>query len=218
VAKASKSLGAMCVMIRNNMIQGAMQKAPVAVICCRPKRKELFYDLCLKLSVYYNLVGNVLVDVGAGVIMNYFNENGCWRYLAERPRKFESEGSEQSHEKGVRLTNFSRPRMTGLMQAHIEDYVQDIWFPELINQLGNYDEVEIGSDNDLADAYGIALMQDISCDIKPRDELDNSYEDKYKITQYVTGPNGTLIPKVGGTNSLGNPELDSETHGLLFGK
>jgi len=217
VAKASKSLGAMCVMIRANIIQGAMQKVPVAVISCRPKRKELFYDLCLKLAVYYNLVGNVLVDVGAGVIMNYFNENGCWRFLADRPRKFESENSEQTHEKGVRLTNFSRPRMTGLMQAHIEDYVHEIWFPELINQLGNYDEIEVGSDNDLADAYGIALMQDISCEIKPRDEMDNSVDDRYTIRQYVTGPNGTLIPKIPGSGSVNNPELDSETFGLLFG-
>ena len=39
---------------------------------------------------------------------------------------------------------------------------------ELIDQLGNYDEVEIGSDNDLADAYGIALVQDKSFDVIPK--------------------------------------------------
>lgn len=216
-AKASKSLGAMCVMIRANTIQNAMQKAPVAAISCRPKRKEIFYDMCLKLSVYYGLIGNVLVDVGAGVIMQYFNDNGCWRYLADRPRKFESENSDQSHEKGVRLTNFSRPRMVGLMQAHIEDYCHDIWFPELINQLGNYDEVEIGSDNDLADAYGIALMQDISCDVRPRDDNDTQYDKRFEITQYIATADGGLVPKRAGMD-VRNPEMDSETFGILFGK
>lgn len=217
VARASKSLGAMCVMIRANTISGAMQKSPIAVISCRPKRKELFYDLCLKLSVYYNLINNVLVDVAAGVIMNYFKENGCWRYLADRPTKFESENSDQTHEKGVRLTTFARPRMVGLMQSYIEDHVQDIWFPELINQLGNFDEVEVGSDNDLADALGIALMQDVSCDILPRDENDNSISDKYALPKFVAGPNGTLLP-ANGTSGVRNPETDSETNRLLFGK
>lgn len=216
-AKASDSLGAMCVMIRANTIQGAMQKAPVAVISCRPKRKELFYELCLKLAVYYKLLNNVLVDVGAGRIMEHFREAGCYRYLADRPRKFESESSEQTHEKGVRLTTFSKPRMVSLMQSHIEDHIQDIWFPELINQLGNYDVVTIGSDNDLADAYGLALMQDISCDWKPEDENDTSGEDRFKIREFVAGPNGTLVPKRDGSD-FNNPEMDSNTLGLLFGK
>src|SRR6185369_15503454 len=102
-AKASKSLGAMSIRIRMNNISGAMKNAPVAVICCRPRRKELFYDLCLKAAVLYDLIGNVLVDVAAALVMEYFRENGGWKYLADRPRKFESENSEQTHEKGVRL-------------------------------------------------------------------------------------------------------------------
>lgn len=216
-AKASKSLGAMCVMIRNNTIQNAMQKAPVAVISCRPKRKEIFYELCLKLAVYYNLIGNVLVDIGAAVIMQYFNENGAWKYLADRPRKFESENSDQTHEKGVRLTTFSRPRMSGLMQAHIIDHVQDIWFPELINQLGNFDEVEVGSDNDLADAYGIALMQDVSCDVKPRDENDETLDDRYILPKFTANADGGLRPNNGAGVDGRNPEMDGETFGLLFG-
>jgi hypothetical protein len=211
-AKASKSLGAMCVRIRDNFINNAMKAAPVAVICCRPKRKEKFYELCLKLSVYYNLIGNVLVDVGAGVVMEYFREFGGWKYLADRPRKFESETSEQTHEKGVRLTNFSRPRMSGLMQADIVDNVQNNWFPDLINQLGNFDEVEVGSDNDLADAYGLALMQDVSCDVRPRDQNDSSRDTKYDLPEFVMGNNGELIMR-GDRPELESPEQDYDGFG-----
>lgn len=212
-AKASKSLGAMCIRIRSNMITNAMQNAPVAVISCRPKRKEGFYKLCLQASVYYNLVGNVLVDVGAGVVMEYFREHGGWKYLADRPRKFESENSEQTHEKGVRLTNFSRPRMSGLMQADIVDNVQNNWFPELINQLGNFDEVEIGSDNDLADAYGLALMQDISCDIKPRDQSSVENDTTFDLPMFVMGADGELFDK-GEIPKLETDEQDHARFGL----
>lgn len=212
-AKASKSLGAMCIRIRANFINNAMQNAPVAVICCRPKRKEKFYELCLMASVYYNLIGNVLVDVGAGVIMEYFREHGGWKYLADRPRKFESENSEQTHEKGVRLTNFSRPRMSGLMQADIVDNVQNNWFPELINQLGNFDEVEIGSDNDLADAYGLALMQDVSCDVKPRDQNDKEIDSRFDLPDVIMGGNGELFIK-GEQLDLQTEEQDHDMFGL----
>lgn len=211
-AKASKSLGAMCVRIRANYINNAMSNAPVAVISCRPKRKEKFYELCLMTCVYYDLVGNFLVDVGAGVIMEYFRENGGWKFLADRPRKFESENSEQTHEKGVRLTTFSRPRMSGLMQADIVDNVQNIWFPELINQLGNFDEVEIGSDNDLADAYGLALMQDVSCDVRPRDQSDNSIDSKFDLPEFVMDSNGELVMR-GSAINLANEEQDHDRFG-----
>lgn len=210
-AKASKSLGAMCIRIRDNNISGAMKRAPIAIIFCRPRRKELFYELCLKAAVLYNLVGNVLVDIGAGLIMQYFKENNGWKYLADRPKKFESESSEQTHEKGVRLTTFSKPRMSGLMQTDIEDNIESIWFGELINQLGNYDEVEIGSDNDLADAYGLSLMQDVSCEVKPRDNEDNEIIDRYELPTFKDGR------MVGKDNPVTNIQQDINLFKMMFG-
>jgi len=217
LAKASKSLGAMCVMIRENAINGAMKKAPVAVISCRPKRKEIFYEMCIMLSVYYKIYGNVLGDVASDTIMKHFEQHGCYQYLADRPKKFESEASEQSHEKWVRLTTFSRPRMSGLMQAYILDHVQDIWFPELINQLGNFDEVEIGSDNDLADALGIALMQDLSCDINPRNEDEDTVDNRYELPKFMDDGKGGLVPKNKNSGGLLTPEADGQLFKDIFG-
>ncbi len=174
----SKSLGAMCVLMRRNTIHPQFQLGPVAVICTRPERKEVFFDMCCKLSVYYNLVGNTLGDkASSSGIINWYKDHGCQKYLAVRPTKFESTNSEQSHEYWVSLNSYSRPMMVGLMQSAIFDYVQNIWFKELIEQLGNFDTVEIGSDNDLADAYGIALMQDVSLNVAPRDLNYSSKDD-----------------------------------------
>lgn len=205
-SKVSKSLGAMLVLDRQT-------KIPVAVISCRPKRKEMFYEMCIKLAVYYKMYGNVLGDIASDTIMKHFEQHGCYGYLADRPKRFESENSEQSHEKWVRLTTFSRPRMIGLMQAHVEDYCGEIWFPELINQIGNYDEVEIGSDNDLADAYGIALMQDISCDVRPRDEEADNVDHRFDLPQFVDDGKGGLILK---HRNSGSGIVSPEADGTLF--
>lgn len=213
VAKESKSLGAMCIRIRANNITWAKSNCPVAIINCRPSRKEAFYELCLQASVLYNLERNVLVDVGAAMIMQYFAENGGWKYLADRPRKFESEASQQTHEKGVRLTTFSRPRMSGLMQSDILNNGDQYEFPELVNQLGNFDEVEIGSDNDLADAFGLALMQDVSCDVRPRDNEAVDMPDRFNLPTFDA--NGKMLHASG---PLGNIQQDSKLFGMMFGK
>jgi hypothetical protein len=212
-AKSSKSLGGMCVLIRKNMM-GGLQMAPVATICTRPKRKEAFFDMCLKLAVYYNIVGNVLGDkAGSSGIIQWFKDNGCQKYLALRPTKFESENSEQSHEYWVSMNKTSKPMMIGLMQTNIYDFCQNIWFPELINQLGNYDEVEIGSDNDLADAYGIALMQDVSVNIAPRDNSFREKNNPFVLPGWEYNKEGILVP----SNSFkrpSNPEKDFEHFGM----
>jgi hypothetical protein len=208
----SKSLGAMCVMTRPNTF-GIPFNMPVAVICTRPKRKEIFFDMCLKLSVYYDLVGNTLGDkAGSSGIIKWYENHNCMRYLAPRPKKFESMNSEQSHEFWVSLNTYSRPLMVGAMQTSIHDYCQNIWFPELINQLGNFDEVEIGSDNDLADAYGIALMQSISVVAAPRDDNTKESEDPFSLGNWITDKNGNVIP-AGDFKRPTNPEEDHEYFG-----
>lgn len=208
----SKSLGAMCVMTRPNTF-GIPFNMPVAVICTRPKRKEIFFDMCLKLSVYYDLVGNTLGDkAGSSGIIKWYENHNCMKYLAPRPKKFESMNSEQSHEFWVSLNSYSRPLMVGLMQTSIHDHVQNIWFPELLNQLGNFDEVEIGSDNDLADAYGIALMQSVSLNVAPKDNTYHKKEDPFSLGGWTHDENGNMVPVGEFTKPL-DPEIDYEGFG-----
>lgn len=196
-AKTSKSKGAMCVLIRRNSIGNQMQLAPVAVICARPKRKEMFYEMCLKLSIHFGFdtknTNSVLIDHANKLIFSYFTERGYSHVLAYRPKKFEAPNSEQTHTYGVSLNTHSKPQMVGLMQSAISDYCGDIWFPELINQLQNYDEVEIGSDNDLADAYGIALMQDVSSEYSVRDGKEFMDKDMFNLPEWYTDASGNKV-------------------------
>jgi len=199
------------------LVLDRITKMPVAVIRCRPKRRETFYELCMKLSVLYKLVKNVLLDIANAVIVTHFENSGLRHYFADRPRKFESEKSDQTRDIGIRLTGFSKPRMVSLMESHIEDYGDKIWFPVLINELGNYNEIETDSDNDLADAYGIALMQDVSSEIKPKNLEENVVKDKYKLTQFESDGNGGLRAKNPNSQSMKDIQQDTDLMQDLFG-
>jgi hypothetical protein len=193
-AASSKSLGAMCVITRKNTF-GIPHNMPVAVIRTRPKRKEIFFEMCVKLSVYYDLVRNTLGDLAhsSGLLKTY-SEMGCIKYLAPRPTKFESENTQQAHEYWVRLTTYSRPMRTGLMQSAIFDHSTNIWFPDLIKELMDFDETEDDSDNDLADAYGIALMQDVSETAPVRDKKETNQNNPYSFGCWIE-ENGELVYK-----------------------
>jgi hypothetical protein len=184
-----------------------MQMAPVATICCRPARKETFYEMCLKLSIFFGLRESFLIDVANKLIFEYFIERGFQHVLAYRPKKFESEKSEQTHIYGVHLNNYSKPLMVGLMQSAVIDHGKDIWFPDLIKQLANYNQVTIGSDNDLADAYGIALMQN-SNEVVPA-QNDNQYEQTmFETPEWFTDAHGEKRIITGNKDPLIAPDQD----------
>ncbi len=210
-SKTSKSLGAMCVLIRENSIINAYRKAPVAIIRTRPPRKEKFYEMCLQMAVYYNMVGNVLGDIRSDGILEYWKTRGGEKYLAGRPAKFEKADSEVGTDYWFSINKSTKPLMVGVMQQNIEDYVDQMWFPHLIDELQNYDEVEIGSDNDLADAWAIALVQDLCADLKPKD-ITISEDNEWDMPEWGTDSNGNVIMKNERSHS-DNPELDD--HGLF---
>jgi hypothetical protein len=89
------------------------------------------------------------------------------------------------------------------MEAAVYYNSKDIWFNhieelsngskvqcDLINQLGNFDESEVGSDNDLADAYGIALVQDVSLEQSPIDEEGTDPDELFNLHAGVFDQNG----------------------------
>ena len=128
--------------------------------------------------------------------------------MAYRPTKFEKENSEQTNTYGVSLNINSRPQMVSLMQSAIFDFYKNIWFRFLIEELLKFDEVALGSDNDLADAYGIALMQDVSMLIAPRDQKDLNLANIYRLGgDFVVNELGQTVP-VKKTPRIGHDEQD----------
>jgi len=200
LSKTSKSLGAMIVRRRANNIDTEISKQIVCLIRTRPPRKEMFYDMCAKVAVYYGLYNNVLIDVAKPAVIQHFKDLGLSSYLAKRPRKFESENSSQQHEFGVSLNEKSRPMMVSLLQSYFMDYTHTIWMPYVIDEALIFDEYEADSDNDTVDALGISLMQEVSDNSSPINQDDKSLEDAYAFPEYITDKDGDIVQSTRAAN------------------
>ncbi len=191
----SKSLGAMVVLRGKHNIPNTPEWAPVAIIRNRPPRKEMFYEMTMKLAIYYNLIGSCLVDIRNGLIIQHWKEQGCERFLAKRPKKFESPNSQQTNEYGISLNVFSRPRMVGALQTFFFSHVKKVWFYDIIDEGLNYDEFEVDSDNDTIDALGIGLMQLLNQDQVAVNDEELLKNDPYAYPEWAENMDGNLIDK-----------------------
>lgn len=186
-AKTSKSLGAMCVLIRDNDIHGKPKNKVVAVIRCRPERKEMFYDRCLLLSAYYNLNKSVLIDDAKTAIIEHFKKYNGTKYLAQRPLKFQSSKTELiTADFGFHIDKASKPQMLSVGQSYVKSHGRNIVFLDLIRELRIYNESTDDSDNDLADAFLIAVVQDNQMGSKPLSaEQIKDRNDRFNLSKNV---------------------------------
>lgn len=189
-SQTSKSLGSMVIIRRQNTIEGQEGMLPIAVIWTRPKRREMFYDLCLKAAVYFNLVDSVLFDVRSPLVSKHFEDNEGWKFLADRPKKFETENSTQTHVKGVSLNAYSKPVMLSLLQSFFLDNGKKIWFPCIIEEALRYDSAGKITDCDSVDALGIALMCLVNMGYDVIDENDDKRESAYDFPKWNQDEDG----------------------------
>lgn len=212
-SKTSKSLGAMVVFRRShNMGDHIPQWCPVALIRNRPKRKEEFYELCLKLSIYYDLIGTVLVDIRNGLVLQYFKDLGCQRFLSRRPKKFESPNSEQTNEFGFSLNVYSKPRMVGALQTFFYSHVSKVWFLNIIEEALNYDEFEADSDNDTVDALGIALMKALDMENVAVNEDDLLKANPYQYPEWGKTGAGNIVDITNVSKEMTAADLKNEDY------
>jgi hypothetical protein len=185
----SDSLGAMYVGRRKDNWIGYQGHdkgiIPIAEYYDRPPRKEIFFDNCLKIAVWYNLIGNVMISAEYDNIINYFKENGGRKFLAPRPRSFESKKSTQEHKYGAKMTSHSKPLALGIAQSWVLDSAQYCVFLRLIKDYLAYDEEKIESDWDGADAWMLILMRIEDMRTAPRKVLNNEEysENEYDLSE-----------------------------------
>jgi hypothetical protein len=179
--QTSSSQGAMTVVRQGNkvnMVGDGIHKAiyPVCLYYKRPPRKEEFYDVCLKISVWYRLIRNTMANAEQDFVIDYFMKNGGARYLSPRPKAFDSPKSQQVHKLGAKMTGYSKEIILGIVQTYVENYIELNRFPAMLRDLLAYDEEYIGTDWDSVDALAYALMRIEDMKTRPRkaDDDDNS--------------------------------------------
>lgn len=199
VSTTSNSLGAMNVVRRYdefpdpeelkklNPLQGR------AIICQyykRPPRKEMFFEICLMISVAYNLLHNTMVSAEADLVIQYFKNQSCVKYLSPRPKSFDAPSGELLNDFGAKMTMYSKPRMVGLLQSWVEDNIEWCRYIRTINDLISYDDANIGTDYDSADALGLCLMRIEDMKRKPKHhENDEDYKN-LQLPSYTKGQYG----------------------------
>lgn len=200
-SKTSKSLGSMVVRRKVTTNPAMLNRQVVCLVRTRPRRKEIFYETCMKVSVYYGLYANTLIDYAKPGIIQYYKDSGCDSYLAMRPKKFESATTTQQHDFGVSLNTYSRPVMVSLLQSYFEDYSDSIWFDTILDEAKIYDEYTKDSDNDSIDALGISLMQEISDDVLPFSQDDKKIAEAFAYPEFTEDDDGNIVPFVSGAKS-----------------
>ena len=194
--KTSSSLGAMVVIRQGNRVnmkdQGIRDaEYPVCLYYKRPPRKEQFYDMCLKISVWYGLKRNAMCSAEHDFIIDYFKKNGGTKYLSPRPKTFDTKGSQQVHKYGAKMTVSSKPQILGITQSWVEDYVHECEFIEILRDLLAYDEEYIGTDWDSVDAVAYAKMRIEDMRTRPRKSVDE--EDQQEELNWLPDRHGNMI-------------------------
>ena len=127
----------------------------VAEYTDRPKKKEDFWDGCLKLAVYYN--SKMLVEYTKIGILDYFKRMNALKYLKEKPESAHNPGTKTRNRYGVHMNKQVKALLEDLIDDYLRESVKDIWFIDLIDELANY-----GLQNtDRAMAFGICLIHNI---------------------------------------------------------
>lgn len=192
-SKSSKSLGAMIVRRKVNPNPAFLNRQAVCLVRTRPRRKEIFWETCMKVSVYYGLHSSTLIDYAKPGIIKHYIDAGLQSYLARSPKKYQTANSTQTHEYGVSINSYSKPLMVSLLQSYFEDYCDSLWFPVVIDEANNYDEYTIGSDNDTIDALGISLMQEMSDSVEPYSQDDKKRADALKYPEHEEDEDGNIV-------------------------
>lgn len=210
----SDSLGSMVVLRRGDDINVPEDDYypglyPVCLYYRRPKRKEIFWETSLKISVLYNLLKNTMIGADADLVIQYYKDQGAKKFLAKRPKAFDSPDGKQMFEFGVKMTAYSKPRLIGVLQSYVESWVHLNVFPLILKDLVAYDDENIGTDWDSADAIGYAVMRVIDMKKAPSGAENNErelnklpyyYEKNGELHQYI--PPQKEKPKQAGETTI----------------
>lgn len=178
-----------------NQLEKGIHKGlyPVCLYYERPPRKEEFFDMCLKIAVWYKLKKNTMVNAEQDFVIDYFIKNGGSQYLSPRPKAFDAPKTKQMHKYGAKMTGFSKEMILGVVQTWVENYVDLCNFPEMLRDLLAYDEEYVGTDWDSVDAlaYGVMRVEDM----KTRPRRNDEYYVDESEPEWVRNEDGAIVLK-----------------------
>ena len=197
-SNTSKSIGGIVVIRRSDKFfinNFPIVPMPILIYYQRPPRKEQFWDISLKISVFYNAIKNTMIGADVDALIGHYKNNFGKKYLSPRPKSFDSPDTKISHDFGFKATSSpnSKPKMIGCMQTFVEESCDHWVFRDLVLDFMSYDDESIGTDYDLADACGHALVRIQDMKIVPKDDTKVSYKDIFGLPEYILNGSGDII-------------------------
>lgn len=137
---------------------GMSPPMPVAYYMDRPNQAEEAYQKALKLMIWYNCRCNI--EATRLTMWNYSRNRGFADYFMARPRAtYMDLNKRHSTTIGTPATPTIIDHQTDLIAHYVDEFCDQIWFPELLDQLNRYSDENKGK-FDMIAAYGMALLAD----------------------------------------------------------
>ena len=162
VISGSGSMGACYVFERLDSADPNNSCMPIAEYVDRPRLKSLFHDEMLKAAIFWGYKACYENDVGDDFV-DYFMNKGFKGYLMRTPESAIDRTRKRSVQKyGITSGDaFAMARQLDTCISYIENHCEKIYFPELLDELLQYDH-EHRTPYDRSVAFMISLLSGIS--------------------------------------------------------
>lgn len=205
---ATKDPSKFCIVVKKRAF-GNQIPMYVAYYLDRPWDERKAYQTALKLMMWYNCRGNV--EASRLSVFSFAKTNGFSHFFINRPRAtYPNPNQKISPTVGTPATKAIITHQTDLIANYVEDSSEQIWFPEMLEQLIRYTDENKGK-FDIVAAMGMAELADEELSgIVPTDVEDplvnewkdiGYYRDEYGKMQYgiiekspIQIPNFNLFP------------------------
>ena len=196
-SEETKNPSKMCTVIKRR-VHGMKNPMYVAYYLDRPQRIEEAYEQTLALMYYYNAVGNL--EASKVGILGWAKREKWMQYFMRRPRICSGDPNKKrsgSSPYGTTTSVSMIEHGLSLVADYIEDYWEEMWFLDMLNQLlkysyenkGKFDIVAAMQMAEIADEELSELTPVAVKDIKKEFQDIGYYKDERGYTRYG------IIPK-----------------------
>lgn len=175
-----------CIVIKRRAF-GTRPPQYVAYYIDRPDNEREAYQTALKMMMWYNCRANI--EATRLSMKTWLQSNGMLNYLMARPKAtYPDPNGKHSKAIGTPATPAVISHQTDLIRDFIDDYCNEIWFPEFLDQATRYSDEQKGK-FDIIAAWGMAELADEELtgirptDLEPESEKEwqdiGWYKDEY---------------------------------------
>lgn len=195
-SEATRDPSSFCVVVFKRLY-GTHPPQIVAYYKDRPKSIETAHKTCLQLLTFYN--AQACLESTRISLLQYFRSKQCAdKYLMRRPRSCQSDiQNGRSRQFGAPATETVIRHQLDLISNYIDEYCQEIWFEEVLAELGSY-SYEEKRRFDIVAALGMAMLADEELMFVPP-RIESANYNKFQDFGYWRDENGIIrkgiIPK-----------------------